>query len=198
VGGHTARRLEWACIALVVAAAAVAYYLATKSPTQPRDAADLLPIADGAQRVDTFVDCSKVNSVAYFRDNPCETFVLVRGRASSSAMALLGSEVATLHRAGWVHPALRPEADYDDVSSAPAPRRDSWVAPDANACAYVATVRAGIRAEGKGFLPFDHDDDPAGLLTFYDVARTFQGGAVLWVRLRPKQMTERGACSRSK
>jgi hypothetical protein len=155
VDDRAAQRVEWACVALVVAAAAVAFYLVTRpSDHQPQVSVDLLPIADGARRIDTFVDCSKVNSLAYFTHNPCETFVLVRGSASGSgsAIALLRSEAATLRGDGWVHPTLRPVADYDDVSSAMAPLRDSWVAPGSNACAYVATARAGVLAEGKGFL----------------------------------------------
>jgi len=199
VDGRTAHRVEWTCVALVVAAAAAAFYFVTRpSDHQPQVSVDLLPIADGARRVDTFVDCSKVNSLAYFTHNPCETFVLVRGSASGSAKALLRSESATLRGDGWVHPTLRPMADYDDVSSAMAPLQDSWVAPGSKVCAYIATARSGVRAEGKQFLPFDHADDPAGLLTFYNAARAARSGDVLWVRLRSKQMTQPGACSASK
>ena len=146
------QRLEWGGLALAVAAAVVAFSFVTRSSDhQPRVSADLLPIAGGARSVDRFVDCSKVNSLAYFAHNPCETFVLVRGLDSGSATVLLRSEAATLRDDGWVHPALRPEADYDDVSSGTAPLQDSWVAPGSKACAYVATAKAGVRAEGKGF-----------------------------------------------
>ena len=44
---------------------------------------------------------------------------------------------------------------------------ESWVAPDRQVLAYVATDDVGAAAEARGLLPFDPYDVPRGVLDFY-------------------------------
>lgn len=192
----TARRVQWAArVVILVLLVGGVVYLLRPSAAQPQPRTSVLPVAADGDRTARFLDCSKVNSLAYFANNPCETFLLIGASGSESVTELLRSQDAALLAAGWRHPILRPAADYDDTYSLKAPLAQSWFAPHSRACAYVTTVRSGIAAEGKRFLPFDYGDDPKGLLTFYRKAQAVQHRPVLWVRLRPPEMTEPGACA---
>lgn len=186
------RRRLVAVLLLLVAGIGVGTYLALRSE-QAEVGAGVLPLVPGGRAVLTFVDCSKVNSLAYFAHNPCETFVLVRGQHFRSATGLLSAEAATLRAAGWRHPGIEPPIDYD-VGDAMAPLQDSWYSPDGRACAYIATDHAAVAAEGRELIPFDRYDNPAGMLSFYRAADSAQGGQNLWVRLRPPVMLQPAAC----
>jgi hypothetical protein len=155
--------------------------------------AGVLPVVAGADQVSAFTDCSKVNSLAYFANNPCETFVLLRDDRFATQAAFLAAEQHRLTAAGWRHPTIAPPIDYN-TGEAMAPIAASWVAPKHAACAYVATDRAAVTAEGSELLPFDYYDDPEGLLGFYRTAKAAQSHRTLWVRLRPHFMVEPGAC----
>jgi hypothetical protein len=149
--------------------------------------AGVLPIVADANQSAVYVDCSKVNSLAYFPQNPCQTFVLIRSQRFASSSSLLDAETARLRVAGWRHPTLPPPIDYD-VGNATAPVVDSWLAPEHHACAYIATDHAAVTAEGKELIPFDRYDDPHEMLVFYETAKAAAPHEALWVRLRPPTM----------
>jgi hypothetical protein len=167
--------------------------LARGRSDQAQVSADMFPIVEGARESAVFVDCSKVNALAYFPHNPCDTFVLLRSDQFASQQVFLAAEASRLRAAGWRHPRIAPPIDYD-VGDAAAPLDQSWFAPGHCVCAYVATAAAAVAAEGQGLLPFDPYDNPHGMLDFYETARAAQSGRALWVRLRPPVMVQPGAC----
>jgi hypothetical protein len=168
--------------AAVVAGAAVAY--AVTRSGQPEVGAGALPTIRTVTRAASFVDCSKTNSLAYFSDNPCETFVLLRSNRFSSAAELLAAETRRLSSAGWRHSAPQ-EVDYDGGADGLAARDESWVSPDRQACAYITTVRRGVAAEKREIFPWDPYNWPRGIRDFFRRADAIKSRPALWVRLRP-------------
>lgn len=190
-GRHT--RLLAVLGLLLIVGGLIAYLLLRPSSDQAQASADALPIVAHARRSAIYVDCSKVNSLAYFEHNPCETFVLLRSDRFGSQAALLAAESDRLRAAGWLHPKIAPPIDYN-VGDATASLDDSWFAPQHKACAYVATDQAAVAAEGRQLLPFDPYDNPRGMLDFYRTAEAARSDVTLWVRLRPPVMFQPGAC----
>jgi hypothetical protein len=168
-------------VVVVVAGAAIAY-LIISSPKQPEVNADVLPVVPTAREAAGYVDCSKINSVAYFADNPCQTFVLVTSDEFRSAMELLDAEVRHLGVVGWRHSDAQP-VDDDGATGGMATVSQSWVAPDRRACAYVTTDAMGVAEEARELFPYDPYNQPPGVLTFYRHARSVRARPVLWVRL---------------
>jgi len=195
MGPAERRILAWIVgVCLVLGGLAFGLHALLHTSDQAEVNAGALPIVDGAQQLATFTNCSRVNSLAYFAHNPCETFELLLDPRYGSQSALLNAEDHRLLAAGWLHPRIEPAVDYD-VGTAMAPIADSWYSPDHKVCAYIATDRSGVAAERQGFFPFDGWDEPEGLLGFYRAARAAQSRRIVWVRLRPPVMTEPGACS---
>jgi hypothetical protein len=182
-----------ALLGAAVAAAAVLTYTLSRTSGQAQVSADSLPVVAGAHRVAAFTDCSKVNSLAYFEDNPCETFVLLRGGQFTTQAAFLAAEARQLVASGWQHPTIAPPIDYN-VGGAMAAVENSWFAPKHAACGYVATDQAAVAAEASELIPFDRYDNPRGMLAFYRTAKAAQSENTLWVRLRPHVMVEPRAC----
>lgn len=177
------RRRVLVLIGLLVVSGSAASFAATRGSGQPRVSADALPLVATAQVSAEFVDCSKVNAVAYFNDNPCETFLLLASQRYRSASALWNAEAHRLRVAGWRHSAAQ-AVDYD-AGGGMATRNQSWVSRDGHACAYIATVTSGAAAEARGIFPADPYDIPSGVYAFYRKARTANPTDTLWVRLRP-------------
>lgn len=171
-----------ALVAIVVVGATIAYF-ATRGSGQPQVSANVLPQLDGSTLLAVYVDCSKISAVAYFADNPCQTFVLLKDNRFQSAADLLAAEARHLTDAGWHHSAPQP-TDYDQGEALARPS-ESWVAPDRRACAYVTTVAAGIATEARGLFPYDPYNQPDGVLAFYRGATAAKADQTLWVRLRP-------------
>jgi hypothetical protein len=164
------RWLRLVVIGCVVLAGAGVAFAATRGNDQPEVAADALPSPAGAHRANDFVDCSRINAVAYFADNPCQTFVLLKSNHFSSAGAFWAAETHKLTLSGWRHSAPQ-LVDYDAANSGMASRGESWVAPSHRACAYVATDRNGVAAEKQSLFPADPYDIPHGVYVFYRKAR---------------------------
>lgn len=180
----TPRMTAWACGALVVVAGVgIAIYLAVRPPAQARVSVDALPVVRGAHVMASYLDCSKISSVAYFADNPCETFVLLAGDHFRSDTALLSAQTRRMGAVGWRNSAPQP-TDFDGAGPM-ASVNASWAAPGDRACAYLATARDGAAAEAKGLFPYDPYNQPRGVLDFYRKATAADGTAALWVRLRP-------------
>lgn len=148
-------------------------------------AADALPIVLTAHRTHIYVDCSRVDSVAYFNDNPCQTFELVSSDRFGSAEEFWAAETRRMRDAGWHHSAPQ-VVDYDSSDNGMASRADSWVVRGhRTACAYVVTDREGMAAEAKALFPYDPYDNPHGVYVFYSRAKVANPKDTLWVRLRP-------------
>lgn len=122
------------------------------------------------RRVAVFIDCSKIDSVAYFPDNPCQTFVLVTSKQFTSVGGVLDTEVRHLTVLGWHHSAAQP-VDYDGAAGGMATLSQSWVAPDRRTCAFVTTDAIGTAAEGHELFPYDPYNQPYGVLAFYRCSR---------------------------
>ncbi|MGO9793372.1 MAG: hypothetical protein ACLP8S_28735 [Solirubrobacteraceae bacterium] len=189
-------RQRWAlaiAVVVVVAGLVVVAVLRSGRSNQREVSADELPVVAGAYGDAVFVDCSPINDIAYFANNPCETFVLVRSHHFGSASAFLGAEARRLLSAGWRHPSIAPPVDYN-AGGATASLSNSWFSPQHRACAYVDTVRDGVAAEHTGLFPYDPYNQPAGVLSFYRTAKAAAPDRALWVRLRPPVMAQPGAC----
>jgi hypothetical protein len=124
-----------------------------------------------AHEAAVYVDCSKINSVAYFPDNPCQTFLLLQSDHFTSAVEFLGAEMRQMSLSGWHHTAPQP-VDYDGAAGGTATLSQSWVSPDHRACAYVATDRIGVAAEARELFPYDPHNQPQGVLDFYRTGRS--------------------------
>lgn len=159
-------------------------FLIGRPAQQPEVSADVLPLASTLRRAAIFIDCSKTNSFAYFPDNPCQTFVLLKSREFASAEGVLATEARHLKVSGWHHSAAQP-VDYDGAAGAMAALSQSWVAPDRRTCAYVATDAIGTAAEGHDLFPYDPHNQPYGVLAFYRRAQADRSELALWIRLRP-------------
>jgi hypothetical protein len=175
----------WWLLALAAVVTGVLVYLAFPHSDQARVSADTLPVAHGARRVSTYVDCSKIGAVAYNAQNPCETFVLVRDSRAVSTSQLLGIEDATLRNAGWRQGGVRIPADQNGVMGPSDRPSETWQAPNAKTCAYVTTVRRGVKAEHASLFPYVTQNQPAGVLRFDRTAQAARSTAALWVRLGP-------------
>ena len=181
------RRVRRAVVLLVIASVAggaAAVFAAMRGAGQPQVAARALPIVRSAHESDVYVDCSKINDVAYFADNPCETFVLLASEHFRSAERFWAAEVRRMDAAGWRHSAPQ-VVDYDGEAGHLARLSESWVSPDHHACAYVATLPRGLAAEKREIFPRDPYDIPAGVYDFYRQAVKARANRALWVRLRP-------------
>jgi hypothetical protein len=176
------RRRVLFLIGLLAVTGSAAAFSATRRSGQPQVSADALPLMATAHVSTVYVDCSKVNAVAYFNDNPCETFLLLAGTRYRSASAFWNAETHRLRVAGWRHSAAQ-AVDYD-VGDGMATRNQSWVSRDGHACAYIATVTRGAGAEAPAIFPADPYDIPSGVYAFYRKARTANPTDTLWVRLR--------------
>jgi hypothetical protein len=184
-GAIRSRRRLWLLLAIaIVAGGAAVAYAVTRSSDQPEVSAEVLPVVSPAHETNVYVDCSKINSVAYFPDNPCQTFLLVQSDHFGSASELLTAESRQLSRSGWRHSSLQ-LVDYDGVTGGMATLSQSWVSPDHRACAYVTTDRVGVAAEGRELFPYDQYNQPHGVLDFYRTAKAANPSQTLWVRLRP-------------
>jgi hypothetical protein len=126
----------------------------------------------------------KIDSVAYFADNPCQTFVLLESKRFVSAREFWTAQTRGMRTSGWRHSA-RQLVDYDGAKSGMASLSESWVAPDHLACAYVTTDGKGVAAETHALFPYDPYDIPHGLYVFYRKAKAAKRSETLWVRLRP-------------
>ncbi len=160
-------------------------FAASRGSDQPEVGADVLPVVALAHRADVYGDCSKVNGVAYFSENPCQTFVLIESDHFGSALEFWEAETRVLRMAGWRHSAPQ-LVDYDGSNDGMARRNESWVLRAQRACAYVATDRMGVVAERPSLFPYDPYDIPHGLYVFYRRAKAVTRGQTLWVRLRPQ------------
>ncbi|MEI4920520.1 hypothetical protein Q8G81_33710, partial [Klebsiella pneumoniae] len=80
--------LAWLVVPLVIVllVAGTLVYLVTRSSGQLEVGADVLPMVPAAQQAAVYFDCSKPNVVAYFPDNPCQTFVLLESQRFGSAL----------------------------------------------------------------------------------------------------------------
>jgi hypothetical protein len=185
-GGPTTRRrtgrIVLAASALLVAVAALVIYLATRPPDQKSLQASVLPLAAQAKVGTSFMDCSKVNGLAYFDHWPCQTFVLVHSSHFGTAQALDSAEQARLGAAGWHYSARGPiPVDYDALGSANVPSSASWTGPGNSACAVILTDTAGAALEAEAILrPYDPYNQPQGLIAFYRVARGADRAETLW------------------
>ena len=84
----------WLSVAAGIAAVAAGVaYASSRGSEQPRVAARVLPLATGVFHTAVYLDCSKINSVAYDPHNPCQTFMLVKSNQSVSQLALLSAEL---------------------------------------------------------------------------------------------------------
>ena len=180
----THRRWLWFGFVITIGLTGVAVTYAVTRSDQPEVDADVLPVVDTASQAASFVDCSKTNSLAYFSDNPCETFLLLRSNHFGSAAKLLAAETRRLAVASWGHSAPQ-EVDYDGGADGMAALGESWVSPDHHACAYVTTVGRGVAAERREIFPWDPYNWPHGVLDFYRHASAIKNQPALWVRLRP-------------
>lgn len=171
-------------VGLILVAGAALALTVTRGSDQAQVDADVLPAASGTYEAAVYVDCSKVNGVAYFSDNPCETFVLLESRHAGTAGRLRDAEVRRLRIADWRHssPQL---VDYDSVAGGTASLSQSWVSPDGRDCAYIAGVLEGLTAERREIFPREPADIPRGVYDFYQRATRAQPSRSLWVRLRP-------------
>jgi hypothetical protein len=170
-------------IAVLVAVLAVTYFV-TRSSDQARVGADGLPTVAEAQQAAAYVDCSKISSIAYFSNNPCQTFVLLESDHFSSAEEFLAAESRQLMAKGWRHSDPQP-VDFDGGHGGLASPSQSWGAPANRVCAYVATARGGVAAETREIFPQDPYDVPQGVYDFYWTAKAASTRQALWVRLRP-------------
>jgi hypothetical protein len=171
-------------LGLVLLVGGIAGFALARGSSQPEVSVNALPTAATVRETAIYVDCSKVNSVAYFSDNPCQTFVLLTSRRFGSATRFLTAETRHMTRSGWRHSAAQ-LVDYDGANSGMASRTESWVAPGHRACAYVATDQDGVAAEAKALSPYDPYDIPHGVYVFYRKAKAANPRQTLWVRLRP-------------
>jgi hypothetical protein len=170
--------------ALIVVVGLIAIYVLTRPPGQRQVSASVLPVASGAQVKRTFTDCSKVNSLTYDPEQPCQAFVLVKSIRFASLSALIAGERARLLASDWRRSAL-PLLMDNDSGLTYAPRAVSWAAPNHQACAVVVTDAVGVRAEGKVLFPYDAFDMPSGLYRFYRNAKASDQSQTLWVQLIP-------------
>jgi hypothetical protein len=156
-------------VGLILVAAAAAAVLLTRGRDQAQVSADALPMVATTHEADIYVDCSKINGVAYFPDNPCETFVLLESQHFGSAEEFWTAETRQLRVSGWHHssPQL---VDYDGQAAGMASPSESWVAPTQRACAYVTTVQKGVAAEKREIFPRDPNDIPHGVYDLYQRA----------------------------
>ena len=171
-------------IALILATSAAGAFAATRGSRQRAVDVKALPVPAAVRASSVYRDCSKVDAVAYFQDNPCQTFVLLTSEHSRSALAFWNAETRYIRGVGWRHSAAQ-LVDYDGADSGLATRGESWVSPDGRACAYIATLKTGVSAERKAVFPYDPYDIPRGVYTFYRTARAAKAAQTLWVRLRP-------------
>jgi hypothetical protein len=171
---------------------AVSAYVVTRSSGQPQVSADVLPVVASAAQTAVYVDCSKIDAVAFDPHNPCQTFVLPHSDHFTSAAAFLDAEARQLRAVGWGHPRIAPPVDYDGGGEM-ANLGDSWFAPGHKACLYLATVQAGVAAEARVLFPYDPYNQPQGVLDFYRTAKSAKPSQTLWARLRSPK-TEVGAC----
>lgn len=181
------RRVRRAVVLLVVTSSvggAALAFAVPRGPAQSEVAAQALPVVRFAHESDVYVDCSKINAVAYFSDNPCETFVLLTGERFRSARRFWAAEVRQMRAAGWRHSAPQ-EVDYDGEGGHLARVSESWVSRDHRKCAYVATLQQGLAAEKREIFPRDPNDIPSGVYDFYHRAAKARPHRSLWVRLRP-------------
>jgi hypothetical protein len=186
VRGWRARPLGPLAVSLVAVLllAGAVVYLVTRS-SDPREVSpDVLPTVPTAQQAAVYVDCSKPNAVAYFSDNPCQTFVLLESKHFPSASEFLAAESHHMMVSGWRH-SVPQLVDYDGIAFGMASAEDSWVAPANQACAYVATGQTGVAAETNEIFPRDPYDVPQGVYDFYRKAKAANSSETLWVRLRP-------------
>jgi hypothetical protein len=177
------RWVPW-CVVLIVVAGAAAAFAATRGPDQPEVSVDALPEVTTANQAAVYVDCSKINGLAYFSDNPCQTFLLLQSSHFSSAAAFWDAEQRQMRRSGWRHSAAQ-LVDYDGAHGGMAGDSESWVSPAHDVCAYVTTRQHGVAAETRELFPYDPYDVPHGVYGFYRTARATTSGEALWVRLRP-------------
>lgn len=181
-----------ACVvALLAVAGVVVYLLVRRDHEQPELPATVVPIARGAKRSRTYVDCTKVSTLAYFADNPCETFVLIHGSAEESARSLLTAESETLATHGWRHPALRPLVDYDHYDRL-APKSEAWFSRDPRACVYVTIAKVAVRQLASSVR---FGNTAADYRAFYDALMAADAGSALFVRLRPPEMAQPKSCN---
>ncbi|MFZ0042096.1 MAG: hypothetical protein WAK93_12375 [Solirubrobacteraceae bacterium] len=170
--------------AVIVVLAGFVGYLFTRAPGQARVNPNLLPTTSSAHRAAAYLDCSKVNAVAYDPHNPCQTFLLLETSRFGSPALFLEAEAGRLRAAGWRHAAEPIPADANNGSGSGS-LSESWVAPEHRACAYVTTVRRGLATEAQGLFPYDPYNQPPGVLDFYRKARAVDGAVALRVRLEP-------------
>lgn len=170
--------------ALIVIVGVIAIYILTRSPGQEQVSTSVLPVVSGARVERSFTDCSKVNSVTYDPEQPCQAFVLVKNLRFASSSALTARERARLQVGGWRRSA-RPLYMDNDTGLTFAPRAAGWAAPSHQACAIVVTAAAGVKAEGKVLFPYDRYDIPRGLYRFYRAAKAGALSQTLWVQLIP-------------
>jgi hypothetical protein len=171
-------------VGLFLVAGAGAAFAIHRGPDQAEVSADALPVVATAHKAGVYVDCSKVDSVAYFADNPCQTFVLLTSKHFRSAVEFWAAETRAMRISGWRHSAPQ-LVDYDGANSDMASLSESWVSPAHRACAYVATGRKGVVTEAQALFPYDPYDIPHGVYVFYRTARAAKPSETLWVRLRP-------------
>ena len=181
---RSGRRL-WLLLAIVtVAGGAGVAYAVTRGSDQPEVSAHVLPVVSPAHETNVYVDCSKINSVAYFPDNPCQTFFVVQSNHFGSALELLTAESRQLSRSGWRHGSAQ-LVDYDGATGGMVTISQSWVSPNHRGCAYITTDRAGVAAEARELFPYDPSNQPHGVLDFYRTAKAANPNHALSVRLRP-------------
>jgi hypothetical protein len=177
------RRWALLVVALIVIGGAAITFAVTRGSGQPEVDADVLPVLATGKKADVYVDCSKIDAVAYFEDNPCQTFVLLQSSHFRSATEFWSAETRQMKRSGW-HNSAPQVADFDGGGGLVS-LSESWVSRDHRACAYVTTDRRGTAAEAKTLFPYDPYNQPQGVLDFYRAARAANPNQALWVRLRP-------------
>lgn len=182
-------RPVWLAVTLLilVASAVAIIAVATGSADQPGVSAAALPAIAGARKTAVYVDCSKVSSVAYFSDNPCQTFVLLESDRFASAERFLAAETSYMMAWSWHRSSPQP-VDFDGPVGRMAGPSESWAA--SGACAYITTDALGVAAETTELFPRDLDV-PQGVYDFYRAAGARSGREALWVRLRPPNTSGR-------
>ena len=182
--GELAVRWRWFWLVLVLLVPVGVIAIEQASHTgQAQVPARAFPIAAGAARAAAFMDCSLVRAITYYQQNPCETFVLVTGARHQSNAKLLAAERSLLKRAGWQRPTTSPEVDRELATGPVAGRFETWIRVNANACAFVTTLRRGIANEERSLFPAGNA--PQRVHDLFAVARRDADRAALWIRLQP-------------